>query len=272
MRWIALVVVCLAMLMNALDASIVNVALPSIQRDLHFTQSDLTWVVNAYLITFGSLLLLAGRAGDLIGRTGVERSFEEVLRGRDGAEFVIVNATGRRVSTLAEEPPKPPVNGHDLVLTIDLKVQRAMEQAMANVARGAGVALDPRDGSVLALVSRPSFDPNEFSHGITWARWKQMVEEGSNPLLDRAIQGVYPPGSTFKVVSMTAALRTGVATPQTRLVPCAGSYMFGGRSFGWVGAFDCSLAWAPRGKGSRACPCSLAALAPKGERQIAAGE
>jgi penicillin-binding protein 2 len=182
------------------------------------------------------------RLGDLIGRSGVERRYEEFLRGRDGAEYVVVNAMGKRVSTLREEPPRPPVAGHDLVLTIDLKVQRAMEEAMAGVARGGAVALDPRDGSVLGLVSRPAFDPNEFSHGLSFERWDELTAGESNPLLDRAIQGAYPPGSTFKIVTMMAALRSGIATRATRLQPCYGSYDFGGRSFGcWKRAGHGSL-------------------------------
>jgi penicillin-binding protein 2 len=171
------------------------------------------------------------RLGDLIGRTGIERNYEEILRGRDGAEYVVVNAMGKRVSTLTEEPPRAPVGGHDIVLTIDLKVQNAMEQAMAGVERGAAVAIDPRDGAVLAMVSRPAFDPNEFSHGMSWDRWKELSRGGSNPLLNRAIQGAYPPGSTFKVVVMLAALRAGVAGPHTWLQPCTGSYYYGGRVF-----------------------------------------
>ena len=182
-------------------------------------------------VELDSLEVAGYRSGDLIGRTGVERSYEEIRRGRDGAEFVVVNAMGKRVSALEEEPPKAPVNGHDLVLTIDLRIQRALEQAMSGVERGAAVALDPRDGSVLALVSRPAFDPNEFSHGISFARWKEISEGEANPLLNRAIQGVYPPGSTFKVVSMTSALKNGVATPATHLQPCYGSYTYGSRDF-----------------------------------------
>jgi penicillin-binding protein 2 len=172
------------------------------------------------------------RPGDLIGRTGVERSYEDALRGQDGAEFVVVNAMGKRVATLTEEPPRPPVAGHDLILTIDLKVQQALEDAMADVARGAAVAIDPRDGGILGIVSRPAFDPNEFSQGLSPARWRELASGGANPLLNRAIQGVYPPGSTFKIVTMLAALRAGVARPETHLTPCAGSFHFGGRAFG----------------------------------------
>lgn len=172
------------------------------------------------------------QSGDLLGRSGVEKSYEEILRGRDGAEFVVVNAMGKRVSTLAGEARKPPRGGHDLVLTIDLKLQRALEEAMAGVRSGAAVAIDPRDGGVLALVSRPAFDPNEFSRGLSHQRWAELTSGGANPLLDRAIQGVYPPGSTFKIVSLMAALKAGVVRPETRLAGCTGSYTFGGRAFG----------------------------------------
>lgn len=172
------------------------------------------------------------QAGDLIGRTGVERTLEEFLRGRDGAEFVVVNAMGRRVSTLSEGPPQRPEPGHDIVMTVDLRVQQAMEEAMAKVSRGAAVAIDPRDGGILGMVSRPAFDPNEFSRGLSFARWRQLSSGGANPLLNRAIQGAYPPGSTFKVVVMLAALRSGVASVASRFASCFGSYQFGGRSFG----------------------------------------
>ncbi len=184
---------------------------------------------------------LGYRSGDLIGRSGVERSYEELLRGVDGAEFVVVNAMGRRVSTLTEGPPRPPVPGLNLTLTLDLKAQRALEEAMGDVERGAAVVLDPRDGGILALVSRPTFDPNEFSTGLSRERWEELSSGGSNPLLDRAIQGVYPPGSTFKIVTMVAALRSGIARPDTKMAPCTGHFQFGGRSFG---------CWNPRGHGS----------------------
>src|SRR5262245_49969180 len=173
------------------------------------------------------------RPGDLIGRTGIERASEQALRGQDGAEYVVVNAMGRRVSTYEDVPPRAPVAGSNLVLTLDLKVQRALEEAMANVQRGAAVAIDPRDGGILGMVSRPAYDPNEFSHGLSQERWSELSAGGSNPLLNRAIQGIYPPGSTFKIVTMIAALRNGVASPTSHMAqPCLGSYMFGGRSFG----------------------------------------
>lgn len=182
------------------------------------------------------------RMGDLIGKTGVERRYEEVLRGEDGAEFVVVNAMGKRVSGLEGSPPRPPVPGHDVTLTIDLDVQRALEEAMADVKAGAAVAIDPRDGSVLGMVSRPLFDPNEFSRGISFARWKELTADGGNPLLNRAIQSAYPPGSTFKVVTMLAGLHAGLVTADSHQpTSCTGGYVFGGRRFG---------CWEKRGHGS----------------------
>jgi penicillin-binding protein 2 len=181
------------------------------------------------------------RPGDLIGRTGVERRYEDYLRGQDGVEYVVVNARGRRVSTLREPGARSPVPGQDLTLTLDLKVQRALEEAMEGVPRGAAVALDPRDGGILALVSRPAYDPNEFSHGLSRARWRELSEGGANPLLNRAIQGVYPPGSTFKIVTMSAGLIHGTVRPGTRLAPCGGGMNYGGRRF---------ACWEHRGHGS----------------------
>jgi len=188
------------------------------------------------------------QAGDLVGRSGVERSYEEFLRGRDGAEYVVVNAMGKRVSTLSEGPPLAPEAGHDIVLTLDLRVQQALEEAMAGVLRGAAVAIDPRDGGILGMVSRPAFDPNEFSQGLSFARWRQLSGGGSNPLLNRAIQGAYPPGSTFKIVTMLAALRAGMSQASSRHQPCAGSYAFGGRNFG---------CWKRSGHGSLDFPGAL---------------
>jgi penicillin-binding protein 2 len=182
------------------------------------------------------------RMGDLIGKTGIERQYEEILRGQDGAEFVVVNANGKRVSGLEGSPPKPPVAGHDVTLTVDLDVQRAMEEAMSGVKHGAAIAMDPRDGAILGMVSRPLFDPNEFSSGISFARWRELTADGGNPLLNRAIQSAYPPGSTFKVVTMLAAMVNNVVTPhQHQPTACNGGFTFGSRRFG---------CWDKRGHGS----------------------
>jgi penicillin-binding protein 2 len=104
---------------------------------------------------------------------------------------------------------------------------------MSKIERGAAVVLDPRDGSVLAMISKPEYDPNEFSRGISFDRWKELNSNGAFPLLNRATQSAYPPGSTFKVVCMLAALKSGAATPETHMpTSCSGGYYYGGRRFG----------------------------------------
>ncbi|MEO6463017.1 MAG: penicillin-binding protein 2 [Candidatus Eisenbacteria bacterium] len=190
------------------------------------------------------------RLGDLIGRSGLERSYEEELRGTDGHQYVVVNALGRRVGMLADVPPVAPRPGRDLRLALDLDVQQALEVAMANVARGAAVAIDPRTGGILAMVSRPSFDPNEFAHGLSRARWQEFMQDLSYPLLNRAIQSAYPPASTYKVITSLAGLQEGKIDPKTRMpVACSGGYRYGGR---W---YRC---WNPRGHGSLDLPGALA--------------
>ena len=190
------------------------------------------------------------RLGDLIGKNGLERRYEDLLRGQDGAEFVVVNAMGKRVARLQGEPPRAPVPGHDLTLAIDLDVQRALEEAMSTIPRGAAVAIDPRDGGILAMVSRPNFDPNEFSRGISFARWDEINAGGAYPLLNRAIQSAYPPGSTFKVVTTVSGEEAGLVDGHTHMaVACAGGYRFGGRWFG---------CWDKRGHGSLDLGAALA--------------
>ncbi len=172
------------------------------------------------------------RIGDLIGRSGLERSYEEELRGEDGHMYIVVNALGRRVGELEGVPPVAPRPGEDLRLALDLDVQQALEDAMANVACGAAVAIDPRSGGVLALVSRPTFDPNVFARGLTRARWQQFMDDRSYPLLNRSIQSAYPPGSTYKVVTSLAGLEEGEITPKTRFpASCGGGYRYGGRYY-----------------------------------------
>jgi len=190
------------------------------------------------------------RLGDLIGRSGLERSYEEALRGKDGHQYVVVNAMGRRVGQLEDVPAVAPQPGQDLRLALDLDVQQALEEGMANVARGAAVAIDPRTGGVLGMVSRPTFDPNEFARGLSRARWREFMQDRSYPLLNRAIQSAYPPASTFKIVTSLAGLAEGVIKPTTRMsVACAGGYRYGSR---W---YKC---WNHSGHGSLDLPSALA--------------
>ena len=171
------------------------------------------------------------RSGDLIGRTGLERTYEEALRGTDGREVVVVTATGRRVSRFDEEEPIYPVPGKDLVLTLDIPFQIALEEAMERVERGAAVAIDPRTGGILAMASRPSFDPNEFARGLSTKRWNELVSDQTFPLLNRAVQSAYPPASTYKILVSLGALGDGLIRPEDPRVFCPGGFPYGGRYY-----------------------------------------
>jgi penicillin-binding protein 2 len=165
------------------------------------------------------------RLGDFIGKMGVEEAFESRLRGQWGGQQVEVDSAGRVIRILGEKPAKA---GQDIQLTIDLDVQRAAEAALGDHT-GAIVAMDPRDGAVLAMVSRPTFDPNIFSTRITQAQWTQMNRNG-NPFLNRALQA-YPPASTFKIITTTAALESGKYSPDT-ILPTYPYLTVGGIQFG----------------------------------------
>ncbi len=166
------------------------------------------------------------RPGDLIGMLGIERNLEERLRGVNGVRRLVVDAQGRELSSLGEDPPQPGLN---VVLTIDSEVQRRAEAAMGEE-DGSVVALDVNTGEVLAWVSRPTFDPNSFSDGISRDTWRFLMTDKRKPMLNRPIQGRFPPGSTFKIVMALAALEEGV-TSVGREVYCPGGMQFGGRFF-----------------------------------------
>ncbi len=171
--------------------------------------------------------------GDLIGRMGIERGYESILRGQDGKRFVEVNALGRKAELLGDKRPILPRRGEDLSLTIDWDLQRAAEDAFEPGARGAVVAMDPRNGEVLALASKPNYDPNEFSSGISQERWNALSGGGNYPLFNRAIQAAYPPGSTLKPFCALAGLTYRSITPHTAFAQsCTGEYRFGSRLFG----------------------------------------
>ncbi len=163
--------------------------------------------------------------GDVVGRSGVEETYDQVLRGTDGSHDVLVDSRGREVGVLGNEPA---IAGKDLRLTIDLDVQRAAENALGD-RNGAIVALDPHTGEVLAMVSRPIFDPNRFAVKIGRDDWNKLVTDPDKPLLNKAIQAQLAPGSTFKVVMSVAGLEENIA--QTLKVDCQGGASFYGRFF-----------------------------------------
>jgi len=161
-----------------------------------------------------------------IGQWGVERIYDKILRGIYGKKIVEVDALGHELRVLKEVPPQ---RGHDITLTIDIEVQKAMEEAYKDRA-GAFVVLKPDTGEVLALGSLPSFDPNKFSRGAPPGYWKELSEDPRHPLLNRAFQSQYPPGSVFKIVTAIAGLEEGIIKPSTT-VHCSGGIPFGNRFF-----------------------------------------
>jgi len=168
------------------------------------------------------------KSGDIVGQAGVEKIYNALLMGEDGAKRVVVNSVGREIRTLEEDEPR---EGKRLQLTIDLDMQEAVEDAIkATPFNGAAVVLDPKDGAVLAFASLPAYDPNAFAVGIDRATWASLNTDELRPLNDRAIQGRYSPGSTFKMAVALAALEEGVITPEFR-VSCAGHANFYGRDF-----------------------------------------
>ncbi|MBE9528099.1 MAG: penicillin-binding protein 2 [Proteobacteria bacterium] len=170
-------------------------------------------------------------SGDLIGRYGLEKSYETELKGKSGIKEVEVDAVGRKIKVVNWSPPYP---GNDLALTIDLKTQQAAWEAMKEVA-GAAIAIEPSSGRVLAMLSTPSFDPNLLSSGITNEQWKELIENPLDILTNRAIQGQYPPASTFKPLHAIAALEEGELTPET-IIHSGPSFWFGGREYrDWKG-------------------------------------
>ena len=171
------------------------------------------------------------RGTDYIGKLGVEQSFEQQLHGNTGVEQVETSAGGRAVRKLASSPATP---GHTVTLSIDIRLQKLVEDMFGD-RRGALVAMDPKTGEVLAFVSKPTFDPNLFVDGIDSESWQALNESIDKPMLNRALRGTYPPGSTYKPFMAMAALESGKRQPGT-VINDTGSWMFGGHQFRSHGA------------------------------------
>jgi penicillin-binding protein 2 len=163
--------------------------------------------------------------GDVVGRSGVEATYDALLRGTDGSRDIIVNSHGKELGHLGQEVA---ISGQDLKLTIDLDIQMAAEKAMEGK-NGALVAMDPHTGEILAMVSRPTFDPNQFAVRLTRAYWNQIITDPNHPLLNKTIQAQLAPGSTFKIIMSFAGLEERVA--QDMHVVCNGGGTFFGHFF-----------------------------------------
>jgi penicillin-binding protein 2 len=167
--------------------------------------------------------------GDVVGVSGVEKQYNQILMGKNGSRRALVNSRGREVGRLDETAAVP---GKQLKLTVDVDLQIAAEQALGD-RNGAVVAMDPRNGEILAMVSRPTFNPNDFSVRISRNEWSRLVNDDDHPLLNKAIQAQLAPGSTFKIIMATAGMQEGIA--QDMHVNCGGGATFYGRYFKcWV--------------------------------------
>ncbi len=166
--------------------------------------------------------------GDIIGKSGVESALNSMLMGIDGARYVRVDSKGREVD---EDTPQSPVDGNPVKLTIDLDMQKALEEGFRHYNYwGAAAFIDPATGDVLAMTSLPAYDPNDFAVGIKQTTWDALNKDKLKPLNNRLIQGTYPPGSTFKILMAVIGLEEKLVTPQTR-VHCSGGGFFYGRYF-----------------------------------------
>lgn len=165
------------------------------------------------------------KAGDVVGKSGVELQYNDILMGEDGSRREIVNSRGKVVGQMDEVPATP---GKPLKLTIDLDLQIAAEEALGDKP-GAIIAMNPKNGEVLAMVSRPTFDPNSFAIRISRDEWSKLVNDEGKPLMNKAIQAQLAPGSTFKIIMATAGLQEGIA--QDMKVNCTGGASFYGRYF-----------------------------------------
>jgi penicillin-binding protein 2 len=166
--------------------------------------------------------------GDIIGQQGIEKAYNRLLMGEDGAKRVVVNSVGREIRTLDEIPP---TEGRRVQLTVDYDLQKAAEDGFRHAGfNGAALIMDPRNGEVLTYTSLPSYDPNDFASGIDRVTWASLNTDRLRPLQNRVLQGRYSPGSIFKIVVATAALEEGLVTPDHRIT-CGGGATFFGRYY-----------------------------------------
>ncbi|MDY7041188.1 MAG: penicillin-binding protein 2 [Chloroflexota bacterium] len=205
--------------------------LPGVLIEMSANREYLTSELTSHILGYVGYVP-AGREGfylergynlerDRVGLTGVEQSFEAELHGQRGRRYIEVDVAGREVSTVGE--PEPPVPGHNLILTLDMDLQRYVDQALreqmeaVDSQSAAVIVMNPKTGEILAMVSLPSYDNNLFTGGISHEDYERLSSDPNHPLLNHAISGLYPPGSTFKLVPAAAALEEGIINRWTKL-------------------------------------------------------
>ncbi len=197
----------------------------------HYLEGQLASHVVGYLSEISQNELKSGRypdkrLGSFMGKFGVEKAFESYFHGERGSRQVQVNALGQVTGSLKTVEAVP---GKNVFLTLDVELQRKAEEMLADKV-GAVVAMDPSNGHVLALVSRPAFDPNIFVEGLTHGAWNRLVSNEFHPMGNKAIQGQYPPGSTYKIITTIAALEEGIINEDTSFY-CPGQFRYGNRTY-----------------------------------------
>lgn len=181
------------------------------------------------------------RLGSTIGKKGLEKEFDFKLRGREGTQYLEITASGQFIGEYKDKTGDKPVPGENLILSIDNDLQLTCTKTLDTFCCGAIVAMNPRTGEVLAMTSYPGYDPNIFSSVIPDSLWQAILADSIHPLLNRPMNGLYPPGSTVKFVTVGAGLEEGIITANTTFKPCFGGYQFGNRFF---------RCWNPAGHGS----------------------
>ncbi|TAJ96545.1 MAG: penicillin-binding protein 2 [Candidatus Manganitrophaceae bacterium] len=209
--------------------------LPGVKIEAEFKRNAIHGILAAHLLGYVGEITQAQlesgtyqniRRGGIIGQYGIEQTFDSIIRGTPGQKRIEVDALGHEIRVLEVNEPQ---RGDDVYLSLDLNLQKVAEEALGNQS-GAIVAMDPKNGEVLAMVSHPAFNPNLLSQGASSHAWEALLKDEGRPLTNRVIQGQYPPGSTFKIVLGAALLETKEATPASR-VECRGFLPFGNRNF-----------------------------------------
>lgn len=168
--------------------------------------------------------------GEYVGRMGIEKSLENILKGRRGYRFFTVSVRGNIVAMDPREPI-PPEKGEDVTLTLDLELTQYVDSILKKWQKASVVVLNVKTGEILVLYSKPSFDPNRLSKGLKKREWEELLQDADAPLLNRAVSGLYPPGSIFKLITALIGLHTGVVTKTTHFAPCRGAMRYGNKIF-----------------------------------------
>ncbi len=167
--------------------------------------------------------------GDIIGKKGIEKFYDDYLRGKDGVEYIITDAHGKKIGKLKELKDIEPLNGNETTLTIDIKLTLFADSLLKPFRRAAVCAMNPKNGEILIYYSKPGFPVNQIVYEGSDSVWKELIESPDKPLFDRVLQGQYPPGSIFKIFTALAGLKNGLVSPNTRFSPCNGGIYIGNK-------------------------------------------